>query len=69
MKDPLPPLAGLTYCVMVSAYLLSALTNGRWIDALRVLLSTLPADPGPRRRKESVGCRREPSGNWTDMNT
>lgn len=33
----------LLLIVMVSAYLLSALTNGRWIDALRVLLFTVAA--------------------------
>ncbi len=33
----------LLLIVMVSAYLLSALTNGRWIDALRVLLFTVVA--------------------------
>ena len=33
----------LLLIVMVCAYLLSALTNGRWIDALRVLLFTVVA--------------------------
>jgi Ion channel len=33
----------LLLVVMVSVYLLSALTNGRWIDALRILLFTVAA--------------------------
>src|SRR5208283_5752643 len=33
----------LLLIVMVSAYLLSALTTGRWIDALRVVLFTVVA--------------------------
>ncbi len=33
----------LLLIVMVSAYLLFALTNGRWIDALRVLLFAVAA--------------------------
>ena len=33
----------LVLIIMVSVYLLSAFTNGRWVDALRVLLFTLVA--------------------------